>query len=328
MRVQRTTRAAGAVMLMALGACAGSGEGASTAPSPTATGVASSDPAPTVSASPTTSPAPSSTPAPLELPRGGRQLLPRYRLVGYVGGAGSPAFGRLGVGSLDARVRELTQRATALAAGRQVMPVLELVTVVANDTPGPRGTYSTQISDDVVRRYLAAARRGRALLLLNIQPGREDFLSVVKRLRPWLEQPDVGLALDPEWAVGPGEVPGRTFGRTTGAELDAVAAYLDAVVRSRNLPQKALVFHQLAARVVVGQEAIQQRPGVAVIKSVDGIGTRAMKTDTWRVLTDDLPPSVSAGFKLFFDEDTRRGPLMTPRQVLALRPQPVYVLYE
>ncbi len=123
-------------------------------------------------------------------------------------------------------------------------------------------------------------------------------------------------------------MPGRTFGRTTGTELDGVAAYLDAVVRARNLPQKAMVFHQLAARVVVGQEAIRQRPGVAVIKSVDGIGSRAMKTATWRILTTGLPPSVSTGFKLFFDEDTRRGPLMTARQVLALRPQPVYVLYE
>jgi hypothetical protein len=37
---------------------------------------------------------------------------------------------------------------------------------------------------------------------------------------------------------------------------------------------------------------------------------------------------VHAGFKLFFDEDTRHGPLMTPKQVLALRPKPEYVLYE
>lgn len=324
--------AAWAICLTAVAGCA-AGSGRAAAPSGASPAETASTLGPAVGSptSPTTPPATTTATtatAPLELPRGGRQLLPRYRLVGYVGGAGSPAFGRLGVGSLDARARELERRAAGLADGRQVMPVLELVTVVANDTPGPRGTYSSQVSDDVVRRYLAAARRYRALLLLNIQPGRQDFLTVVRRLRPWLEQPDVGLALDPEWAVGPREVPGRTFGRTTGTELDAVAAYLDALVRAGNLPQKAMVFHQLAARVVVGQEAIRQRRGVAVIKSVDGIGSRAMKTATWRVLTTGLPPSVSTGFKLFFDEDARWGPLMTPRQVLALRPQPVYVLYE
>jgi hypothetical protein len=37
---------------------------------------------------------------------------------------------------------------------------------------------------------------------------------------------------------------------------------------------------------------------------------------------------VHAGFKLFYDEDTRSGPLMDPAQVLALVPQPDYVLYE
>ena len=44
---------------------------------------------------------------PGELPRGGRTLFPRYRLVGYSGAPGSKAFGRLGVGDLDERVREI-----------------------------------------------------------------------------------------------------------------------------------------------------------------------------------------------------------------------------
>ncbi len=39
-------------------------------------------------------------------------------------------------------------------------------------------------------------------------------------------------------------------------------------------------------------------------------------------------PGVHAGFKLFYDEDARRGKLMTPAQVLALRPRPELVTYE
>jgi hypothetical protein len=266
--------------------------------------------------------------APGELPRGGRTLFPRYRLVGYSGAPGSTAFGRLGVGNLDERVREIEKRGRAYDADREVLPVLELITVIANAHPGPDGDYATQVGDATIRRYLAAARRHRALLLLDVQPGRADFLDVVRRLRPWLEQPDVGLALDPEWAVEPGQVPGAVYGRTTGKELDSVARYLDRIVREKALPQKVLVFHQVAARVVRRQEAITEHPGVAVIKSVDGIGSREAKIDTWRVLVRDLPPAVHSGFKLFFDEDTRHGPLMTPKQVLALRPQPEYVLYE
>jgi hypothetical protein len=229
-----------------------------------------------------------------QLPRGGTKLFPTYRLFGYSGAPGSAAFGRLGTGNLDARVREIQQRGKAYAGGRKIMPVLELITVIVDDVPGADGDYNRVVSDGTIRTYLAAARRHKALLLLDIQPGRDDFLVLAKQLEPWLKQPDVGLALDPEWAVEKGQTPGRVYGRTTGAELDSVAAYLDGLVRTHRLPQKVMVFHQVAARVVRNQERVRARPGVVVIKSVDGIGSREAKTDTWRVLVRKLPPSIHA----------------------------------
>jgi hypothetical protein len=268
------------------------------------------------------------TGGPGQLPRGGTLLFPRYRLVGYSGGPQSAAFGRLGIGDLDARVDEIERRGAAYAAGREPLPVLELIAVIAQARPGADGTYRLRTGDAVIREYLAAARRHRALLLLNIQPGRADFLAEVKALEPWLVQPDVGVALDPEWAVGPREVPGRVYGRTSGRELARVAAYLQSLVREHGLPQKAMVVHQLAPRIVTDFQAVGRHPDVAVILSVDGIGARADKVATWRRLVADLPPAVHAGFKLFFEEDTESGALMTPQQVLALRPQPEYVLYE
>ena len=365
-RRPRTAAAMGALCLV-LAACSGAASSAAPSPDrsassepsatssvPSATGGASVDPSTTPSAVDATATGSatqsttgsvtgddptgpsSSTAAPgsgadgvgRQLPRGGRTIFPRYRLVGYSGAPGSTAFGRLGVGNIDKRVDEIERRATAYRDGREVLPVLELITYVVNASPGPDGDYNSRVDDAVIRRYLAAARRHRALLLLDVQPGRADFLPLVRELRPWLEQPDVGLALDPEWAVGPGQRPGQVFGRTTGKELDSVAEYLDSLARDKGLPQKVLVFHQVASRVVRKQDDIRERPGVVVVKSVDGIGSRAMKTDTWRVLVRDLPPSIHTGFKMFFDEDTRHGALMTPKQVLALRPKPEYVLYE
>jgi hypothetical protein len=67
---------------------------------------------------------------------------------------------------------------------------------------------------------------------------------------------------------------------------------------------------------------------VALVKSVDGIGAAADKVGTFQRVIASLPPFVHVGFKLFYDEDTRSGPLMDPAQVLALVPQPEYVLYE
>jgi hypothetical protein len=255
-------------------------------------------------------------------------VFPQYRLFGYAGSPGAPALGRLGVGDLDARVRELERRGTAFADGRALLPVLELVAVIADPFPGEDGSYSRQVGDATIKRYLAAARRHKALLLLNIQPGRLRFIDVAKRPEPWLRQPDVGLALDPEWAVKRGQVPGRIYGSTTGAELDGVARFLDGIVRRYDLPQKVMVFHQVAASVVRHQSAVKQRDGVVVIKSVDGIGSRAAKTTTWRTLVKALPDSIHPGFKLFLHEDAEHGTVMTPSQVLALKPRPEYVLFE
>jgi hypothetical protein len=273
-------------------------------------------------------PAPATAAPVPQLPRGGRVLFPAYRLVGYAGYPGSPALGRLGTGDLDARVREIEKVAARLTGGRRGMPVLELIATLVRSDPGRDGMYRTRAPAAIIDEYLAAARRAKGILLLDIQPGRAEFLDEVRHYERWLAQPDVGIALDPEWAMGRRQVPMREFGSTTGAEIDGVAAYLSGLVKRHNLPEKVLVFHQLAPSIVRREGAIRARPGVVVVKSVDGIGSRAMKLSTYSKLATDLPRPVHPGFKLFYSEDREFGPLMTPEELLALRPQPEYVLYE
>ncbi|MFD0441966.1 hypothetical protein ACFQ10_04015 [Streptomyces indonesiensis] len=248
------------------------------------------------------SPSPTPKPRP-ELPRGGRELS-RYRLVGYCGLPGAAALGRLGVGDLEDQVRQIEKTARAYAADREPQPVLELLATVANSSAGPDGAYRSRTSSDTIRRFHDAAKRHRALLLLNIQPGRASVLGEVKALREWLVHPDVGIALDPEWEMGPGEVPGNTYGHTSGKELTDVARYLSGIVDEHDLPQKPLVFHQVAVSVVSDQSALRPQPGVVLIKSADGIGSPGMKRDTWRQLVRNQPEGVRTGFKLFYEEDT------------------------
>lgn len=249
-------------------------------------------------------------------------------MVGYVGYPGSPALGQLGIGDLDSEVDALVKRGASYTDGRKLMPVLELIAVVVQGDPGPSGQYRARVPDSVIKTYLAAARRHHAMLLLNIQPGRSDFLSQVKTLDTWLAQPDVGLALDPEWAMGPGQIPGRTYGSVTADELNEVAAHVSAIVGKDNLPQKAIVYHQVAVSVVKHQSDLKQYSGVAWVNSVDGIGSRAEKTDTYNAIQKYVPSFVHPGFKLFFHEDRQHGSLMSAKQVLALDPEPEYVMYE
>lgn len=287
---------------------------------------ASSTPTPSARPTPTASALPA-PPAEGELPRGGRQIFPKHQLVAYVGLPGSPALGPLDK-NLDAKAAQLETLARSYAGGRTPLPVMELIAVVANGHAGKDGLYRSRLPDTKIQNYLAAARKHRMLLLLDIQPGRADILTEVKRHERWLKEPDVGLAFDPEWAVGPGQVPGRVFGRTSGAELNQIAAYLAGLVRQHDLPEKVFVFHQLSTRIVSGEQALKQHPGVVTVKSVDGIGNRKDKESTWRKLTPTMPPGIHAGFKLFYKEDARHGPLMTPAQVMSLRPRPELVIYE
>ncbi|GLY26675.1 hypothetical protein Kisp02_00400 [Kineosporia sp. NBRC 101731] len=267
-------------------------------------------------------------PAAQELPRGGTELFPRYRLVGYSGGA-AKSFGRLGIGDLQARVDEIEKLGRKYAGdGREPLPVLELITTVVQASPGRDKMYRARTRDTEIERYLKVARANKALLLLNIQPGRADFLTEVTAMSKWLEEPDVGLALDPEWAVGPKQTPGHVYGHTSAGELNQVSLWLSKFVTQRGLPEKAFVVHQLAPRIISDVPKIRKRKGLQFILSVDGIGARVDKEKTWRKLVQPLPDGTHAGFKLFFEEDREHGKLMTPSQVLKLKPRPEYVLYE
>jgi hypothetical protein len=268
-----------------------------------------------------------SAPPPAQLPRGGRRIFPAHQLVAFVGAPGSPALGPLD-SHLDERARRLERLATSYRAGRVSLPVMELIVVTAQGAAGRDGKYRSRIDPEQIDKYLAVARKYRMLLMLDVQPGRADPLDEVRRLEPWLRQPDVGLAVDPEWQVGAGQVPGRVFGRTTGRELNSIAAYLSTLVTRYRLPEKLFVFHQLAKPIVRDEASVRPSPGVTTVKSVDGIGSRAQKLATYRGLTAKLPTGVHSGFKLFYQEDTRHGALMTPAQVLAVRPRPEVVIYE
>ncbi|WP_116200225.1 hypothetical protein [Amycolatopsis circi] len=250
------------------------------------------------------------------------------KLIGFCGAPGSRALGEM-TGDLAAAGRKLARQIQSFPRENPMTPVVELIATTAHREPGPDGMYRSRCPDPTVREYLDEARALKGLLLLNIQPGRADFLPEVQAYERWLAEPDVGVALDPEWAVEPGDVPGRKFGRTTGAELDGVAAYLGGLARRAHLPDKVMVYHQVASSVVRDEASLRPHPGVSVVKVVDGIGSAAAKTATWKTLMKAKPAHVLPGFKLFFHEDTRHGAaLMTPADVLALSPQPDYIVCE
>jgi len=266
----------------------------------------------------------------VELPRGGREIFPKYRLVGFCGTPGAKNLGRL-LGNLTTRAKEIESYGDQYAKDRTALPVFELIAVVATGLPGLDGKSRRRVPDKTIDDYLQAARDARAILLLNIQPGHSDFVTEVHHFENYLKEPDVGLALDPEWAMPEKskEAPGTRFGYMSAATLNEIGAYLADIVKQNDLPEKVLVFHQVNTWVFKEDSSIEAHDGVVIVKSVDGLGQKDTKIKTYNALVAHMPSTVHAGFKLFFDEDTaNHNRLMTPEQVLGLTPVPEYVMYE
>jgi hypothetical protein len=266
-------------------------------------------------------------PGPPQLPRGGTTIFPRFRVVAYYGAPQDAQLGELGIGTPARAAAKLQHQARPYRrGGRPLLPAFELISTVASGAPEPTNLYSTRQPHAVIDRYLAAARKAHALLILDVQPGHAEFMDEVRALYPYLEHPDVGLALDPEWKVPSDQVPGKEIGSTDSAVVNEVSAYLDGIVRSHKLPQKLLVVHQFTNDMIGRKELLTQPPGVALTLNVDGFGDQPVKIAKYgEFMRAPEQRRFHAGFKLFYHEDTN---LMKPRQVLKLRPQPEFVVYE
>ncbi|WP_137293343.1 hypothetical protein [Nocardioides dongxiaopingii] len=288
------------------------------APAPPAGGAPASE----VPSPPAATPDGPEPPAP---PPPGRGIFAGGRvLVAYYGTGQTASLGVLGESDPDTMHRRLLREARTFARpGRPVQPVYELIVTVADGVPGHDGDYSHDVPRAVVERYLRAARRHGALLLLDVQPGRSTFPEVARRWAWALRDPLVGLALDPEWRMGPRQVPGRVIGSVRGAEVDRTAAWLARLRAERDLPEKLFVLHQFRREMITDVDRVRARPGLAMVQHVDGFGTPGQKLATYRHVA--RPQQFRMGFKLFYDEDVRRMPAAAVHRI---RPEVRFVSFQ
>ena len=209
-------------------------------------------------------------------------VLPRLRLVAYYGAPQHDELGVLGVGTPAEAAKKLLAQASAYSQpGRPVMPVFELIVTLAQADPGDDGKFRMRQSPEVINTYLSAVREIEGLLILDVQPGQSTFNEEVELLEPWLSQPDVGLALDPEWNVPSGQVPGKEIGSTDAATMNQVSYYLARLRHEKDLPQKVLIVHQFTESMVEDRDKVLDRPGVAIVYNIDGFGTADQKKNIY-----------------------------------------------
>jgi hypothetical protein len=262
------------------------------------------------------------------LPGGGQVVFPGRRMIALYGHPGSSVLGSMGEQSLPAaiaRARRVARDYRSLSR-EPVIPAFEIITTVASASAGPDGDYSNESSVAKIRPWVDEARRAGMYVMLDLQPGRTDFLTQAKRYEELLRAPHVGLALDPEWRLGPNERHMVQIGSVSAAEVNRTAAWLAELTRRYKLPQKVLMLHQFRLDMITERSNLDtSHDELRIVIHADGFGTASQKHATWRALHGNEPRGVWWGWKNFYDEDR---PTFTPARTMAVRPSPVFVSYQ
>lgn len=256
-----------------------------------------------------------------------RVSLPTDRFVIYYGNPFSSAMGPLGSYSDDELIAKLRQQAQVYAdldPQHPVIPAFDYVTPVAQASATADGTWTARMPDDSIEHYRELANSNHMLFFIDMQIAHSTVQSEVNNVWPFLQEPGVDLALDPEFDMPPGTTPGVEFGHMTASEINWVIDKLSNIVLTQHLPPKILIIHQFRESMLPDWQNIRIKPGVEVVTSVDGFGTPEAKIGDYRIF-DKQQLIQYPGFKLFYRWDQ---PLMSPSEVLKMDPPPLMVMYQ
>jgi hypothetical protein len=255
-------------------------------------------------------------------------ILPEHRIVAFYGNPLSKRMGILGEIEPEEMLRRLEVKATEWAAadsGQKVLPALHLIATVAQGYPGPARKYRLQMPDSIIQRVADWVETRGWLLILDIQPGLSSVEAELPVLVPYLKRPYVHLALDPEFAMKDGHLPGRDWmGHMDAAEVNHAIDVLAKLVEEHQLPPKVLVVHRFTRNMLTNASQIRLDPRVQVVIDMDGYGSPGSKMGAYRWFVVRHPVQYT-GFKLFFKNDK---PMMKPEEVLELYPRPMYIQYQ
>ena len=267
-------------------------------------------------------------PQPLLLPHGGRTLFPQYSLVALYGSPDSPALGALGEQSMNAsldRAKQLTSLYQPLTTST-VLPALEIIATTASASPTDNGDYSRQSDAHSLLPWIIAAQKAGDYVILDLQPGRSDFLSQAKQYQDLLRFPNVGLALDPEWRLKPDQVHLAQIGSVDAAEINQTSTWLAQLTAENRLPQKLLLLHQFRLSMITNRESLDTtHPELATVIQMDGSGNQEQKQATYKTITQNAPPGVHFGWKNFYKQDS---PMLPPQDTIKVTPVPGYISYQ
>lgn len=258
-------------------------------------------------------------------------LLPFKRIVAYYGNFYSAGMGVLGEYPADKMIEKLQKEVISWERADTVSPVIpaiHYIAVTAQGSPGKDGKYRLRMPGKEIDKAVALAARINGIVFLDIQVGLSTLDKEIPMLKNYLSMPQVHLGIDPEYSMKNGKRPGSSYGSFDAADINYTIDYLSKLVKENNLPPKILVVHRFRTDMLTNYKRIKTCSEVQIVINMDGFGSPYLKKQTYYHAIYKEPVQF-AGFKLFYKPDVKTGTrLMTPEEILKLKPQPIYIQYQ
>lgn len=259
-------------------------------------------------------------------------ILPFKRIVAYYGNLYSKRMGILGEVPPKELWKKLNTEVKAWEkadSSTRVQPAIHYIAIVASGTPGKDGKFRTRMPAHQIDSALSIARMGDAIVFLDIQVALSDLKTEVPTLEKYLKMPQVHLGIDPEFSMKEGHRPGTKIGTMDATDVNFCSDYLAKLVKENNLPPKVLVVHRFTQGMLRNYKNIRLHPEVQVVVNMDGWGEPVLKRSTYKLYIYKEPVQFT-GFKLFYKNDLKKAPhtMLTPQDLLKLKPQPIYIQYQ
>ena len=260
-------------------------------------------------------------------------ILPFKRIVVYYGNLHSKKMGALGEYAPQEMWQRLEKEVKHWEKADPTTPVqvgLHYIAAVASGTPGKDGKYINRMGNKQIDSVLKIAKmRPNTIVFLDLQVALSNIKTELPYIEAYLKLPYVHLGIDPEFSMKDGSVPGKKIGTYDAADINYVSGYLANMVKENNLPPKVLVVHRFTRKMVTNSAQIKLRPEVQVVMDMDGWGEPDLKMGTYRHFIFSEPVQFT-GFKLFYKNDLKKAPnrMMTPEELLKLKPAPIYIQYQ
>lgn len=259
-------------------------------------------------------------------------ILPFKRIIAYYGNIYSKRMGALGEyppEEMWRRLEEEVEQWNQADSTIESIPALHYIAVVASDQPGKSGKYRNRMPFHQIDSVLTIAKMKDALVFLDIQVGQGSLQEELPELEKYLMMPNVHLGIDPEFSMKDGSKPGKRIGYFNASDINYATNYLSELVQEHGLPPKILIVHRFTQGMVRNYQEIKRIPEVQFVLHMDGWGPPELKKGTYRHFVFPEPIEYT-GFKIFYKNDIKAAPnrLITPQELLNLKPIPVYIQYQ